>query len=156
MIRRLGLALLCATAPLRLSAQGDLADVSSAAADAWRSHSFAAMVQGGRIQVTLPGVAPSTPVAPDQAAALLQSYVRGAEEVEVQVVNASQVGSDAAFVELGRRYRQAGSQEVRSETILLAYRRRPLTPPPEGGTPPSPPVGTGGWVLTEVRAAGRG
>lgn len=156
MTRHLLLAAFCVAVPLGLSAQGDLSSVSNAAADAWRSHSFAAMVQGGRIQVTLPGVAPSTPVAPDQAAALLQSYVRGAEEVEVQVVNASQVGSDAAFVELARRYRQAGSQEIRSETILLAYRRRPLTPPPEGGTPPSPPAVQGGWVLTEVRAAGRG
>ena len=156
MIRRLFLVTLCVIAPLRLSAQGDLSSVSAAAADAWRSHSFGAMVQGGRIQVTLPGVAPSTPVAPDQAEALLQSYVRGAVEVEVRVANASQVGSDAAFVELARRYRQAGSQEIRSESILLAYRRRPLTPSPEGVTPPSPPSGTGGWVLTEVRAAGRG
>jgi len=154
--RNVLLATLCVIAPLRLSAQADLGAVASAAADAWRAHSFGAMVQGGRIQVTLPGVAPSTPVAPDQAAALLQSYVRGAVEVEVRVVNSSLVGSDAAFVELTRRYRQAGSQEVRSETILLAYRRRPLTPAPEGATPPSPPSGTGGWVLTEVRAAGRG
>jgi hypothetical protein len=149
----LGVLFLCA-APL--SAQADLTSVSSAAADAWRSHSFGVMVQGGRIQVTLPGVAPSTPVAPDQAEALLQSYVRGAVEVEVQVVNSSQVGADAAFVELARRYRQAGSQEIRSETILLAYRRRPLTPSPEGVTPASPPADPGGWVLTEVRAAGRG
>lgn len=156
MSRALILATLCVTLPLRLGAQGDLSSVSSAAADAWRSHSFAAMVQGGRIQVTLPGVAPSTPVAPDQAEALLQSYVRGAVEVEVRVANASQVGSDAAFVELARRYRQAGSQEIRSESILLAYRRRPLTPSREGVTPPTPPVDQGGWVLTEVRAAGRG
>jgi hypothetical protein len=139
-----------------LGAQGDLSSVASAAAEAWRSHSFASMVQGGRIQVTLPGVAPSTPMAADQAGALLQSYVRGAVEVEVKVVNSSLVGQDAAFVELARRYRQAGSQEIRSETILLAYRRRPSTPPTEGGTPPSPPAGQGGWVLTEVRAAGRG
>jgi hypothetical protein len=154
--RRLILALLSVAAPLPLQAQSDLGAVAAAAAEAWRGHSFAAMVQGGRILVTLPGVASSTPMPADQAGALLQGYVRGATEVEVRVVNSSLVGQDAAFVELARRYRQAGSQEIRSETILLAYRRRPLPPPPEGGTPAPPPSGAGGWVLTEVRAAGRG
>lgn len=153
MTRSLILALLAVAAPLGLSAQGDLGAVASAAASAWQRHAFGEFVLGGRIQVTLPGVAPSTPVAADQAQALLRSYVRGAVEVGVSVTTSSLVGEDAAYVELSRRFRTEGSQEVRTETILLAYRRnRPQTPPESGlTTPPG-----GGWVLTEVRALGGG
>jgi len=153
MTRSLLLALVCVSAPLRLCAQSDLGAVASAAASAWQRHAFGEFVRGGRIQVTLPGVAPSTPVAADQAQALLRSYVRGGEEVEVSVTNSSLVGEAAAYVELVRRFRAEGSQEIRTETILLAYRReRPQTPPETGLTTPS----TGGWVLTEVRALGGG
>ena len=153
MIRTLSLVLLCASAPLRLSAQSDLGAIATAAASAWQRHAFGEFVSEGRIQVTLPGGAPSTPVAADQAQALLQSYVRGAVEVEVTVANSSLVGEEAAYVELSRRFRSEGSQEVRTETILLAYHRiRPQTPPQNGLTPSS----GGGWVLTEVRALGGG
>jgi hypothetical protein len=153
MIRTLLLAIACAAAPLSLYAQSDLGAVASAAASAWQRHAFGEFVQGGRIQVSLPGVTPSTPVAADQAQALLQSYVRRAVEVSVTVTNSSLVGEEAAFVELSRRFRTEGSQEVRTETILLAYRRIRTQTPPERGltTPPG-----GGWVLTEVRAVGRG
>src|SRR6478609_5052833 len=153
MIRTLSLLLLCVASPLRLSAQSDLGAVASAAASAWQRHAFGEFVHGGRIQVTLPGVAPSTPVAADQAQALLQSYSRGAIEVGVSVTTSSLVGDEAAYVELSRRFRTEGSQAVRTETILLAYRRnRAPTPPGTGLTPPP----REGWVLTEVRALGGG
>jgi hypothetical protein len=153
MIKRALFALLCAAAPLRLSAQSDLGAVASAAASAWQRHSFGEFVREGRVQVTLPGVAPSTPVAAGQAQALLQSYVRGAVEVGVSVASSSMVGEEAAYVELSRRFQKEGSQEVRTESILLAYRRnRPSTPP---GSALTPATG-GGWVLTEVRAVGGG
>lgn len=153
MMKRALFALLCVTAPLRLSAQQDLGAVASAAASSWQSHSFSDFVGQGRVQVTLPGVALSTPVAGGQAQALLQSYVRGTVEVGVSVASSSMVGEEAAYVELLRRFRKEGSQEVRTESILLAYRRnRVQTPPGSGLTPP----GGGGWVLTEVRAVGGG
>jgi len=152
MIRALLLLLCSAALPLALSAQSDLNGVAANAATAWQGHSFGGFVRGERIQVTLPGVAPSTPVAADQAQALLQNYVRGDVEVEVKVAVASLVGTDAAYVELARRFRSPGSQEVWYETILLAYRRRP-SPPSSAGQPPAE---EGGWVLTEVRALGRG
>jgi hypothetical protein len=153
MIRTLSLVLLCASAPLRLSAQSDLGAIATAAASAWQRHAFGEFVSEGRIQVTLPGGAPSTPVAAEQAEALLRSYVQGAVEVGVSVTNSSLVGGEAAYVELARRFRAEGSQELRTETILLAYRRNRLATPPETGltTPPD-----GGWVLTEVRALGGG
>lgn len=148
---------LCVGVTVRLSAQSDLGAVAAAAASGWQRHAFGDFVRGGRIQVTLPGIAPSTPVAADQAQALLMSYVRGAVEVGVGVTNSSLVGEEAAYVELARRYRTEGSQGVRTETILLAYRRnRPATPPGSGLTPPREGGAGGGWVLTEVRALGGG
>ena len=153
MIRSSLLLVLCVAVPLRLCAQTDLGVVAASAASAWQRHAFGEFVQGGRIQVSLPGLAPSTPVAADQAQALLRSYVRGAEELEVTVASANLVGQEAAYVELSRRFRTEGSRATRSESILLAYRRsRPSTPPQSGSTPPP----GGGWVLTEVRAVGGG
>ena len=86
------------------------------------------------IRVQLPGADPSAALSQAQGAALLAEYVSGAEEVETEVRAARVVAAGRGYVELRRRYRVAGTEEVRTETVLLAYRQ-------EGDT----------WVLVELR-----
>ncbi|MGE5231648.1 MAG: hypothetical protein ACM3NS_07890, partial [Deltaproteobacteria bacterium] len=59
------------------------------------------------------------------------------QEVETTVRSAREVEPGQGYVELQRLYRVSGTQEVRSQTLLLAYRRRPA-----------------GWTLVELRVSG--
>jgi len=86
--------------------------------------------------VRLPGADPSGALGQAQAAALLRDFLAPAQEVETAVRSAQEVEPGRGYVELQRRYKVAGTQEVRSQTLLLAYRR-----------------GTDGWVLVELRVS---
>jgi hypothetical protein len=57
-----------------------------------------------------------------QAAALLRSFLAGAKDVEVTVRSARQIQPGVGYVELQRRFRVTGTQELRSQRVLLAYR----------------------------------
>jgi hypothetical protein len=74
---------------------------------------------------------------PAQAAALLADFLSPSQEVEVLVRAARQVETGRGYVELQRRYRVTGTQDVRSQVLLLGYRR-----------------GAGGWSLVEFRVIG--
>ena len=142
---RLLLAILCATAPTRLSAQSDLASVASAAAAAWTRHDFAGVVGGSRVEVRIPGVSASGPLPGDQAVALLAAYVRDADEVEVSVITALAVSDQSGYAELRRRFRRAGVGEPHEETLLLGFTR---VHRPDGEW--------GEWVVGVVQVVGRG
>jgi hypothetical protein len=114
-----------------------LSKAGEGARAAWSARDFDALVAGGvRIQLQLPGADPSAAVGQAQAVALLRAYVRGTVEVGLRVENAREVGPDRAFVELSRRYRAEGTDEVREEGILLGYRWS---------------RGEGGWRLADLR-----
>lgn len=133
-------ALFCA-APLAAQVPADsaLAAAGERARAAWQARDFRALVAGApRLQLQLPGADPSPAVGQAQAVTLLAAYVRGTLELGVELVSAREVGPDRGFVELRRRYRPEGTQEERTELILIGYRR--------GG-------GAGTWRLTELRAA---
>jgi hypothetical protein len=87
--------------------------------------------------IQLPGADPSVALGPAQAAALLDDFLAPAQEVEVLVRAARQVESGRGYVELQRRYRVTGTQDVRVQILLLGYRRAP-----------------GGWSLVEFRVVG--
>ena len=139
--RGLGLltAMMLSASPGSAQAPGDLSAAGESARAAWEKRDFGALLGSStRIQLRLPGADPSTAVGQAQAVALLQAYVRGTREVELQVESAKEVGPDRAFVELRRRYRVDGTDEVRAEGVLLGYRRA---------------RGDGGWRLAELRVA---
>lgn len=117
------LVLASASAPQRLSAQFDLSAVASGAAAAWAQHDFRSLVGGGRVEVRIPGVSASGPLPADQVVALLSSYVRDAEEVEVRVVTAMGVSELSGYAELRRRFRRAGVGEPQEESVLLGFTR---------------------------------
>lgn len=105
------------------------------ARSAWFAHDAAGLVSDSpRLQVQLPGADPSAALEPDQAAALLADFLASAQEVETVVRAAREVEPGRGYVELQRRYRVAGTQDVRTQSLLLGYR-----------------LVRSGWSLVELR-----
>jgi hypothetical protein len=130
------MAVVLAVLPAAAIAQGsDLDEAAERARQAWFAHDPAALVaESPRLLIQLPGAEPSVALGPDQAAALLSSFVASGQEVETVVRAAREVGARRGYVELQRKYRVAGTQNVRVQVLLLGYRRSQA-----------------GWTLVEFR-----
>jgi hypothetical protein len=126
-------------APAASAAQGPaLAEAAEDARAAWFQHDARALVADApRLSVQLPGADPSIALGPAQAAALLADFMVQGQEVETVVRAAKEVEPGRGYVELQRRYRIAGTQDVRVQSLLLGYRL----------------LGTG-WRLVELRVVG--
>jgi hypothetical protein len=108
------------------------------ARQAWFTHDAAALVADSpRLLLQLPGADPSAALEPRQAAALLRDFLASAQEVETVVRAARETEPGRGYVELQRRYRVAGTQEVQVDGVLLGYRRT-----------------RSGWSLVELRVVG--
>jgi hypothetical protein len=119
--------------------ESSLAQAAERARQAWVAHSPAALIGNSpRLLIQLPGADPSVALGPAQAAALLGDFLAPSQEVEVLVRAARQVEPERGYVELQRRYRVTGTQDVRSQVLLLGYRQ-------EGA----------GWTLVEFRVVGQ-
>jgi len=117
---------------------GNLTEAAEHARRAWFAHDAVRLVAGSpRLLVQLPGADPSAALGPAQAAALIGNFLASAQEVQTVLRAAREVGSDRGYVELQRRYRVAGTQDIRVESLLLGYRR-----------------GRSGWLLVELRVVG--
>jgi hypothetical protein len=115
-----------------------LAEAAERARKAWLGHDASTLVANSpRLLIELPGADPSVALAPDQAAALLVNFMGPAQEVEALVLAAREVESGRGYVELQRRYKVAGTQNVRTQVLLLSYRQGPR-----------------GWTLIEFRVVG--
>jgi hypothetical protein len=138
-VYRILIAVLLTSLPAVAGAQGpDLGKAAEEARQAWFGHNPAALVADSpQLLIQLPGAEPSVALGPEQAAALLADFLASGQEVETLVRAARQVGSDRGYVELQRKYRIAGTQNVRTQALLLGYRR-----------------GERGWVLVEFRVVG--
>ena len=102
-----------------------------------RHDATAVIGQSPRLLVQLPGVAPSGPVPRSQAIALLASYLHDYEEVAVSVVSVQTTTASKGIVQLTRRYRVPGTDDTRSQSVLLSYE-----------------LSGGIWTLTELRISG--
>ena len=138
-MRYLVMTMVLAVAPALGSAQGnDLDQAAEKARQAWFAHNTAALVaESPRLLIQLPGAEPSVALGPDQAAALLSNFLSNGQEVETVVRAAREVAPSQGYVELQRKYRVVGTQNVRTQVLLLGYRRS-----------------QGGWTLVEFRAVG--
>ena len=115
-----------------------LTEAAEQARRAWFAHDATALVADSpRLMVRLPGADPSAALEPQQAAALIADYLAPAQEVETVVRAAREMEGDRGYVELQRRYRVAGTQDVRVQSLLLGYRK-----------------GRTGWLLVELRVVG--
>ena len=135
---RASLMFLLAVIPAVLHAQTpDLQREAERARRAWYSHDASGLVANSpRLVVRLPGADPSGALGQAQASALLRDFLAPTQEVETTIRSAREVEAGQGYVELQRRYRVAGTQEVRSQTLLLAYRRA-----------------SAGWMLVELRVS---
>jgi hypothetical protein len=124
-VRRTLIALALAFLPAVGYAQdSDLDAAAERARQAWVEHNAAALVaESPRLLIQLPGAEPSVALGPDQAAALLSNFLESGQEVETVVRAAREVGPRRGYVELQRRYRVAGTQNIRVQVLLLGYRR---------------------------------
>jgi hypothetical protein len=138
-VRHIVMAMILAAAPALGNAQGnDLDQAAEKARKAWFAHNTAALVaESPRLLIQLPGAEPSVALGPDQAAALLSNFLSNGQEVETVVRAAREVAPSQGYVELQRKYRVVGTQNVRTQVLLLGYRRS-----------------QGGWTLVEFRAVG--
>jgi hypothetical protein len=138
-VRHIVMAMILAAAPALGNAQGnDLDQAAEKARQAWFAHNTAALVaESPRLLIQLPGAEPSVALGPDQAAALLSNFLSNGQEVETVVRAAREVAPSQGYVELQRKYRVVGTQNVRTQVLLLGYRRS-----------------QGGWTLVEFRAVG--
>jgi hypothetical protein len=138
-VHRILIAFALAAAPAVGMAQGgDLDEAAERARRAWFAHDAAALVTGSpRLLIQLPGADPSVALGPAQAAALLADFLAPAREVQTVVRAAREVGPGRGYVELQRRYRVAGTQNVRVQVLLLGYR-----------------LDKTGWRLVELRVVG--
>lgn len=131
------LALLASVPAMRAQTPG-LDAAADRARTAWLGHDAAALVaESPRLLVQLPGTDPSVALGPAQAAALLDDFMVQATEVETTVRAARVVEAGRGYVELERKYRIQGTQEVRTQSLLLGYRET-----------------RAGWVLVELRVVG--
>jgi hypothetical protein len=128
-----------ATGPLAAVAQQNaLSEAAEEARQAWFEHDAQGLVAGApRLLVQVPGADPSIALGPAQAAALLTDFMIRGEEVETVVRAAKEVEPGRGYVELQRRYRIAGTQDVRVQSLLLGYRLLRT-----------------GWRLVELRVVG--
>jgi hypothetical protein len=132
------LALLCPCSAARAQERAGLAAAAERARGAWFAHDAAGLVAGSpRLLVQLPGADPSAALPPAQAAALLADFLASAQEVQTVVRAAREVEPGRGYVELERRYRVAGTQQVRIQSLLLGYR-----------------LSREGWSLVELRVVG--
>jgi hypothetical protein len=138
-VKRLYLIVMLALLPVVLVAQdSDLDDAAERARQAWIAHNPVALIaKSPRVLIQLPGADPSVALGPAQAAALLADFLASSQEVEVLVRAARQVEAGRGYVELQRRFRVTGTQDVRSQVLLLGYR-----------------LGAAGWSLIEFRVVG--
>lgn len=122
-----------AMAPL----QASFREVVEAARRAWSDQDPAGIVRTSRqLLLQLPGADTRASVGRDQAVRLVAGVLRRTEGVSVRVQTAREVGPGQGYAELVRQYRVSGTDEVRSQRILLAFREAP----------------TGGdWELVELR-----
>jgi hypothetical protein len=122
-LRTLLMALALLLTPRIAPAQAVLSEAAEEARQAWLDHDARALVADApRLLVQLPGADPSIALGPAQAAALLGDFMVQGQEVETAVRAAREVEPGRGYVELRRRYRIAGTQDVRTQSLLLGYR----------------------------------
>ncbi len=138
-MRHVLMALMLAVAPVLGQAQEPgLGHAAEQAREAWFAHNPAGLVANSpRLLIQLPGADPSVALGREQAAALLADFLASAHEVETSIRAAREVEQGRGYVELQRRYRVAGTQDVRTQSLLLGYR-----------------LSRDGWVLVELRVVG--
>ena len=111
--------------PALVPAQGvPLRTVAEQTRGFWQAQDSRGLVSlGSQLLLQLPEADPSAPVGRDQAAELLQDFIFShADEVETRITDVREMDGGLGLVELRRRFRVRGTQEVQEQRVLLSYR----------------------------------
>ena len=112
-----------------------LRDIAEGTRASWqRQDAHALVARSPQLVIQLPGADPSAPVERQQAGKLLRDFFERSEEVETVLYDAQELDNGWGLVEMRRRYRIKGTQDVREQLLLLSYRRSGKS-----------------WVLVELR-----
>lgn len=112
-----------------------LREIAEETRASWQRQDAAGLVAlSPQLVIQLPGADPSAPVQRQQASKLLSDFFERAEEVETVLYDAREMEDGRGLVELRRRYRVRGTQDIREQLLLLSYRRSGRT-----------------WTLVELR-----
>ncbi len=118
------LALVCAVGPAPLTGQDELDAAVEYARAAWLEHDAQALVRtSDTVRLQLPGVAQAHAVKPEQAARLLEQYLRMSQERTFELVEVRRLAPDHAYAQVARCYVVRGTTEERYETVFLGFRR---------------------------------
>jgi hypothetical protein len=110
--------------PRPVAAQANLDQVVATAQEAWLAHEVSDLVSGSdTVRLRIPGIAPSASLRPGQAARLLEQYLKSTEELSFDESGRSELASDHVYAEMQRVYVVKGTDEERTETVLLGFRR---------------------------------
>lgn len=122
--------------PALLPAQGvPLRTVAEQTRGLWQSQDSRGLVnQGSQLLLQLPEAEPSAPVGRDQAEELLRDFFNHADEVETRITDVREMDGCLGLVELRRRFRVRGTQEIQEQRVLLSYH-----------------ASGNGWMLVELR-----
>ncbi|HEV8122618.1 MAG TPA: hypothetical protein VGP80_00065 [Gemmatimonadales bacterium] len=122
--------------PALLPAQGTtLRAVAEQTRGYWQAQDARGLVnQASQLLLQLPEADPSAPVDRDQAAELLRDFFHHADEVETRITDVREMDAGLGLVELRRRFRVRGTQEIQEQRVLLSYR-----------------ASGNGWMLVELR-----
>ncbi len=121
--------------PRTAAAQANLDRVVASAQAAWLAHKVSDLVSGSdTVRLRIPGIAPSASLKPGQAARLLEQYLKPTQELSFEESGRRELAEDHIYAEMQRVYVVKGTDEERTETVLLGFRRV-----------------DGKWLLREVR-----
>jgi hypothetical protein len=127
--------LLLVMLPSAAIVQQDFQRAVESARRSWLNHDMERLVSGSdTVRLRIPGIAPSASLKPGQAARLLEQYLKPAEEVSFEVRRSRELSDSHVYAEMIRVYVVRGTDEERSETVVLGFRRI-----------------EGHWTLREVR-----
>lgn len=122
--------------PQAAPAQGlALRSVAEQTRSVWNAQDARSLVhQSSQLLLQLPEADPSAPVNRNQAIQLLRDFFKHSEEVDTRVTDVREMDGGLGLVELRRRFRVRGTQEIKEQRVLLSYRA-------DGP----------GWTLVELR-----
>jgi hypothetical protein len=104
--------------------EGGVGGAVEVAQAAWLAHDVGALMSGAdTVRLRIPDVAPSASLRPGQAARLLERYLKPTREVAFDLHEIRELAPDHAYAEMGRVYVVEGTDEERSETVFLGFRK---------------------------------
>ena len=108
--------------------QASLSDLMSLARNAFTTRDFGLLFDERRpVRLELPNQTAAVSVRGRVAAASLASLVRRTQDVDLTAVDSAEVAPGYGYLELLRRYRVMGTDEIQTQRVLISVKREEET-----------------------------